>query len=226
MGSDTQIFNEPERALALSTMSVMDLHHEAMSLVQRALVLRHEGANDLVATLSRQALELEARAALMIGRAKAAEPTRSIMFRSAAALAMQCGENTLALILATAGLDGYPPADIRAELEAVRRVAEGESSLELAFILANVGSSFDGMAASMNSWISVNDRLPAGGDFVLCWHDIAHIIIYAEYHSGLFERHGYTGNEWVYPVSRIDGERRAGPISHWMPAPVAPVASR
>ena len=44
------------------------------------------------------------------------EPTRSITFRSAASLAMQCGKYLEAEKLITQGLDGNPPADIAQEL--------------------------------------------------------------------------------------------------------------
>ena len=45
------------------------------------------------------------------------EPSRSILFRSAAGLAQRAGATDQARALAREGLRGTPPADIRAELE-------------------------------------------------------------------------------------------------------------
>ena len=45
------------------------------------------------------------------------EPTRSVLYRSAASLAFQCREFEQAIELIKVGLAGNPPAEIRAELE-------------------------------------------------------------------------------------------------------------
>jgi hypothetical protein len=51
------------------------------------------------------------------------EPTRSVLFRSAGNLAVSAGLHDVALRMARSGLNGYPPAPIKAELEELEKVA-------------------------------------------------------------------------------------------------------
>ena len=66
-----------------------------------------------------QAMKLEAKAAAMCPESAAAEPTRSILFRSAATLALQAEKLPKAIELAEAGLTGNPPDEIASELRQV-----------------------------------------------------------------------------------------------------------
>ena len=69
-----------------------------------------------MAELMRRALELEREAAYGLLQEFQAEPTRSVLFRSAAALALECGETEEARRLAFQGLAGSPPKEIVDEL--------------------------------------------------------------------------------------------------------------
>jgi hypothetical protein len=96
--------------------TVRDLHHEAMELTQQAMIERHSGHPERARELSRRAYQLEAEAAELVPYGQASEPTRSILYRSAASLAYQCEELEATQRLAAKGLSGYPAADVRAEL--------------------------------------------------------------------------------------------------------------
>ena len=67
-------------------------HREAMHHAERARIARLEGKEAEMAELMRRALELEREAAYGLLQEFQAEPTRSVLFRSAAALALECGE--------------------------------------------------------------------------------------------------------------------------------------
>jgi hypothetical protein len=95
---------------------IWSLHNEAMDLAEAAALarLRHDG--DSAASLSRRAFELERRAAGAYEGDISHEPTRSVLHRSAASLAIDCGEIREARRLITAGLSGNPPWEIAEEL--------------------------------------------------------------------------------------------------------------
>jgi type II secretory pathway component PulM len=96
---------------------IQDLHRQAMDLAEQADLKRLRGDTAQVQELLRQALELEAEAAGMVANDVTAEPTRSVLHRSAAALAVECGEFSLAEKLIARALAGAPPSDIAAELK-------------------------------------------------------------------------------------------------------------
>ena len=58
----------------------------------------------------------ETRAANLVPDEKASEPTRAILYRSAASFAYQAGEYAEAERLLFRGLAGYPPADVKEQL--------------------------------------------------------------------------------------------------------------
>src|SRR3712207_2893391 len=97
------------------TTSVRSLHDEAMELSQQALVARNAGDVRRAEELARQACALEAQAAELVPEGKGSEPTRSILYRSAASLAYQCKEYRMAQQLVAKGLAGYPPPRIEQE---------------------------------------------------------------------------------------------------------------
>ena len=74
-----------------------------------------------LAALRREAFLLESQAAMMLIDKKDAEPTRSVLFRSAAWLAHNCGQFKAGLELANEGLRGNPPAEIIEELRQARQ---------------------------------------------------------------------------------------------------------
>jgi len=92
------------------------LHREAMAVAEEAFAARREGDFERYLTLSRQAFEQEKAAAWLLFDKFDAEPTRSVLFRSAAQLAFNCGLVRETEQLVAAALVGNPPAEIMREL--------------------------------------------------------------------------------------------------------------
>lgn len=90
------------------------LHREAMDLAEQAALAQAEGrsAKDLYAA----ALEKERQAAELVAPLVDLEPTRSVLFRSAASLALDCGDYRTAEQLIARALAGNPPDEIAEEL--------------------------------------------------------------------------------------------------------------
>jgi hypothetical protein len=101
----------------MSVMSRMkDLHHLAMQLADQASHLRRGGDEREANARLREALDHERRAAELAAADLALEPTRSVLHRSAATLACQCGEYREAERLITTALSGTPPETVAEEL--------------------------------------------------------------------------------------------------------------
>jgi hypothetical protein len=97
---------------------VQVLHQKAMALAEQAEVAKLRGAATAqIQQLLRSAFEQESQAAALVVDAIDAEPTRSVLHRSAASLAIDCGELQAAERLITTALSGNPPAEIAAELK-------------------------------------------------------------------------------------------------------------
>jgi tetratricopeptide (TPR) repeat protein len=99
---------------------INELHEEAMELTDEALLAKRGGQHDEAVKLFHRAFELEREAAELLRENLTAEPTRSILYRSAATLAIDCGELQEAMRLVTAGLAGNPPLEIADELRELR----------------------------------------------------------------------------------------------------------
>ena len=95
---------------------VTTLHQEAMALVDQAVLARQRGDATQVAELSRAAFHKERAAANLLANQFDFEPTRSILHRSAAVLALECKELREAERLIGRALAGDPPDDIANEL--------------------------------------------------------------------------------------------------------------
>lgn len=91
------------------------LHREAMDLAEQAEIAKLRGEGDVVGLFGR-AFEFERRAAAMLASQLDAEPTRSVLYRSAASLALTCGEFRQAEQLVATALSGEPPEEIAEEL--------------------------------------------------------------------------------------------------------------
>jgi len=92
------------------------LHNQSMDIAEKAFLLQQKG-EDLLATESFEAaFQLEKEAALLLLGDYEAEPTRSILFRSAASLAMNAGDFREAEKMIANGLAGNPPLEIAEEL--------------------------------------------------------------------------------------------------------------
>ena len=98
-------------------IQIQELHKQAMDLAEMAQVAKLRNNLDLASQLSRQAFEKERLAAELITNNLAAEPTRSILYRSAATLAIDCGEIHSAEHLIAVALSGNPPNEIAEELK-------------------------------------------------------------------------------------------------------------
>lgn len=93
------------------------LHQHAMDLAEEAAIARLRGASEQAEQLTRQAFEQETRAAALVANILDAEPTRSVLHRSAASLAIECGELQAAERLIATALTGNPPPEIAEELK-------------------------------------------------------------------------------------------------------------
>lgn len=93
----------------------LELHRTAMELADRAMMARFTGSADQAAALFREAFVKERDAAQNVIDLSI-EPTRSVLLRSAASLAIECGELREAERLIAVALAGEPPDEIAAEL--------------------------------------------------------------------------------------------------------------
>lgn len=96
--------------------SVADDHDRAMEMADRALEARRQGDEEQARAYFRDAFAFERRAAERIAPDLTAEPSRSVLHRSAAALAVECGEAREAERLIAIALTGNPPEEIAEEL--------------------------------------------------------------------------------------------------------------
>ncbi|MFN5728157.1 MAG: hypothetical protein ACK48D_15795 [Pseudanabaena sp.] len=98
-------------------MQVNVLHQEAMNLAELAQVAKLRGEIEHSNHLLRQAFTQESSAAALIANHWESEPTRSVLHRSAASLAIECEEFEIANRLIATALSGNPPAEIAEELQ-------------------------------------------------------------------------------------------------------------
>lgn len=105
------------------------LHRKAMELADEAMLRKLKGES--VTGLLKSAFEAERSAALELVHPSSPEPTRSILFRSAASLALECGEIREAERLIAHGLTGEPPSEIASELRDLLEKVYFQRHLEL-----------------------------------------------------------------------------------------------
>jgi hypothetical protein len=91
-------------------------HLRAMELVDQAMHGRRIGDDSLIQKSLREAFLLEKEAATLVAGQLDLEPTRSVLHRSAASLAIQIGELREGERLLGAALAGFPPEEIAEEL--------------------------------------------------------------------------------------------------------------
>jgi len=87
-----------------------------MELFEASLVARQDGKEAAVYTFLRDALYLESAAADSVAEDHSLEPTRSVLHRSAASIALRVFDTNTARRYVEAGLKGKPPEEIREEL--------------------------------------------------------------------------------------------------------------
>jgi hypothetical protein len=95
---------------------IKDLHREAMRLVDEAESARRSGNVEVARERLCQAFDHERQAADLAAADLAEEPTRSVLHRSAASLALECGALREAERLIAAALSRDPPDEIAEEL--------------------------------------------------------------------------------------------------------------
>ncbi|MCF8124485.1 MAG: hypothetical protein K9K34_18945 [Desulfarculaceae bacterium] len=92
-------------------------HNQAMDLAEEAFLAQRRGEQKLSAKLFNEALVLEQKAAEHLKIDQNNEPSRSILYRSAASLAYNASSYDLAERLIAQGLSGFPPPEIKEELK-------------------------------------------------------------------------------------------------------------
>lgn len=97
-------------------IDLQEIHNRAMDLAEMAEVAKIKGDIENVERLQTEAFLLESEAANSLKDKYDFEPTRSILFRSAASLAMDCKNWREAEILLATGLSGNPPSEIATEM--------------------------------------------------------------------------------------------------------------
>lgn len=108
---------------------IRSVHRAAMETADRAREASREGRGMEAVSLFRQACGLESQAAMALVDSLNEEPTRSVLFRSAATLAAQGGLPSHAAYMVARGLEGHPPSPIRDELRDILRSVQFEDSL-------------------------------------------------------------------------------------------------
>jgi hypothetical protein len=101
--------------------NTLQVHRKGMILAQDAHVAQFKGDEATALHLFSDAFDLERTAALDLKSDFAKEPTRSVLFRSAASLAMNCGRFEEGEEMIAMGLAGNPPREIAEELKDVSK---------------------------------------------------------------------------------------------------------
>jgi hypothetical protein len=96
--------------------TISNIHDKAMAKIEQANKLLGKGQSAAYKTTLNEALALEKEAAYALLHDFDCEPTRSVLFRSAAAIAINAKYYSDAISLATEGLNGNPFTEIRKEL--------------------------------------------------------------------------------------------------------------
>ncbi|QDT91748.1 hypothetical protein [Gimesia algae] len=99
--------------------TINNLHNNAMDAANKAYVADLHGDFNLAESLFREAFEKEREAAILLKNDLDTEPTRSVLFRSAATLGIDCREFREAERLIAIGLSGNPPDQLCDELRDV-----------------------------------------------------------------------------------------------------------
>jgi hypothetical protein len=97
--------------------TIQNIHRQAMEFAKKGIAALEQGNTELYRQLTRQAFELEKKAALELISDYEAEPTRSVLFRSAATLAFNIEDYSEAKRLIYLGLSGNTYQEIKEELE-------------------------------------------------------------------------------------------------------------
>jgi IrrE N-terminal-like domain len=94
-----------------------ELHERAMELFEASLLARHAEDEGRMNRFLAQALKMECEAADTVADDYALEPTRSLLHRSAAAMALSNFDTKTARRYVEAAFEGKPPAEVESELQ-------------------------------------------------------------------------------------------------------------
>ncbi len=150
------------------------LHRAAMETADRAVEAQQANRWDDAQSLFCQACRLESQAAMALAEDREAEPTRSVLLRSAATLALKGELHGCAAYLVARGLAGTPPAEIREELRDLLRSirpeilfdAESALGVEKGDRLERFRSASSGLASMFDTIRSILTEMDlAGGKF-------------------------------------------------------------
>ena len=114
-----------------AVLEIKTLHRQAMERTDLALAARQKGEADQALLFFRQAYDLEAKAAASFVHDLDAEPTRSILLRSAASLALDAALIGEAEKLICTALAGSPPESIAEELRDLLEQVHFQRHLDL-----------------------------------------------------------------------------------------------
>jgi len=109
----------------------MENHHSAMDLADHADRAKRLGEIDKAKEYYLEAFRYESMAAIALKDRLGIEPTRSVFFRSAASLAIECNELREAERMIAFGLTGNPPDEIAEELRDLLETVHFEYHLKL-----------------------------------------------------------------------------------------------
>ncbi|MFP4172587.1 MAG: hypothetical protein ACLFV4_06715 [Candidatus Hydrogenedentota bacterium] len=98
---------------------IEELHSQAMEAADQALLARRRADEAGAEASFAKAYEWESQAARLAVEENVPEPSRSVLLRSAATLALDAGKTREAERLAAMGLVGDPPPEIADELRAI-----------------------------------------------------------------------------------------------------------
>ncbi len=96
--------------------NINKLHDRAMEFFDQAFLAKRKGDFTIAMEFTRKALSLEVQAADILKDNLEEEPSRSVIYRSAASLALQCEEFRLSERLISTAMSGNPPENVAEEL--------------------------------------------------------------------------------------------------------------
>jgi hypothetical protein len=111
--------------------TLREFHHEAMRLADEAHAADRRGDHSQAIDRFTAAFECDRKAVQLVANRYDAEPTRSILYSSAASLAYQSGQYREAERMICAALAGNPPDDIANELRRLLEKVNNERHVEL-----------------------------------------------------------------------------------------------
>lgn len=118
-------------------MTIKELHTKSMEVADLAFVSKSKGDADLALNYFKAAFDLERTAISQLIEKNIGEPTRSVLLKSAASLALNSGLLREAEKLIALALSGEPPSDIAEELRNLLETVNFNRHLALRGVIVN-----------------------------------------------------------------------------------------